>query len=264
MGKVTSADGTTIAFERIGSGPPLVLVDGAMCYRASGPMRPIAEALKDDFTVYTYDRRGRGESTDTKPYAVPREIEDLEALLAEAGGAAAAYAISSGAGLVLRAAAAGVPFTGLVLYEPPYISESDGGAWSKDYTARLTELLAEGRDGDAVALFMMSVGMPADAVAGMRAQPFWPVFEAIAPTLAYDNEVMGDSSVPRDVAAKITVPTLLLDGGDSPDTLRKGAKAAADAVPGALYRTLEGQTHDVSPAALAPAVVEFLSPRRAG
>ena len=259
MSKVTSADGTTIAYERSGSGPPVILVDGAMCYRASGPLRPLAAALNDHFTVYAYDRRGRGGSTDSKPYAVAREIEDLEALVAEAGGEAYVFAISSGAALVLAAAAAGVRFTKLALYEPPFVSETDGGAWSRDYTARLTELLAAGRDGDAVALFMTSVGLPAEAVAGMRTQPFWPLFEGIAPTLAYDNEVMGDSRVPRDVAAKITVPTLLLDGGDSPQLLRTAAKATAGAVPGAGYRTLEGQTHDVAPDALAPVLVAFFT-----
>jgi pimeloyl-ACP methyl ester carboxylesterase len=259
MGRVTSADGTTIAYERSGSGPPVILVDGAMCYRASGPMRPLAEALKDHFTAYAYDRRGRGESSDTKPYAVDREIEDLEALVAEAGGEAYVYGMSSGAALVLAAKAAGVRFTKVALYEPPFVSETDGGTWSRDYTTRLTELLAAGRDGDAVALFMTSVGLPAEAVAGMRTQPFWPLLEGIAPTLAYDNEAMGDSHVPREVAAKVRVPTLLLDGGDSPQLLRTAAKAAADAVPGARYRTLEGQTHDVAPDALAPVLVAFFT-----
>ncbi|HEY6593621.1 MAG TPA: alpha/beta hydrolase [Asanoa sp.] len=259
MSKVTSVDGTTIAYERSGSGPAVILVDGAMCYRASGPLRPLAEALNDHFTVYAYDRRGRGESTDSKPYAVAREIEDLEALVAEAGGEAYVFAISSGAALVLAAAAAGVRFTKLALYEPPFVSETDGGAWSRDYTARLTELLAADRDGDAVALFMTSVGLPAEAVAGMRTQPFWPLFEGIAPTLAYDNEVMGDSRLPRDLAAKVTVPTLLLDGGDSPQLLRTAAKATAGAVSGAGYRTLEGQTHDVAPDALAPVLVAFFT-----
>jgi len=257
MSHVTSTDGTTIAYERSGDGPPLILVDGAMCYRASGPMRPLAAALASDFTVYAYDRRGRGESGDTRPYAVEREIEDLRALVAAAGGAAYAYGISSGGALILAAAATGVDFTKLALYEPPFLSETDGDGWSKAYTAELDDLLAAGRDGDAVALFMSVVGMPAEAVAGMRQQPFWPVFEAIAPTLAYDNTVMGDSSVPRETAARITVPTLLLDGGASPDNLRAAAKAAADAVPDAVYRSLEGQTHDVAPDALAPVLVEF-------
>jgi pimeloyl-ACP methyl ester carboxylesterase len=261
MATVTSADGTTIAFERDGSGPAVILVDGAMCYRASGPMRPLAALLKEDFTVYAYDRRGRGESGDTKPFSVEREIEDLQALIAEAGGEAYVYAISSGAALILAAAAAGAPITRMALYEPPFLTGTGGGAEKKEYTERLREFLDAGRNGDAAALFMTHVGMPAEAVEGMRTQPFWSVFEAIAPTLAYDDEVLGDGAVPRDRAAKIAVPTLLLDGGASPENLRAAAKATADAIPGARYATLEGQTHDVAPAALAPTLVEFFNER---
>lgn len=257
MGKVTSADGTTIAYESRGSGPPVILVDGAMCHRESGPMRGFAAALDEHFTVYAYDRRGRGASGDTPPYAVEREIDDLRALVAEAGGSAYGFGISSGAALLLRAAAAGVGFGRLALFEPPYVSESDGGQWSRSYTPRLTETLSAGRNGDAIELFMTSIGMPAEVVAGMRAQPFWPVFEAVAPTLAYDNAVMGDSSVPRDVAAAVTVPTLVTAGDASPANLRAAAKATADAVPGAVYRELPDQTHDVSAEALGPLLMEF-------
>ncbi|HEV7710692.1 MAG TPA: alpha/beta hydrolase, partial [Asanoa sp.] len=207
MSNVTSTDGTPIAYERGGSGPPLILVDGAMCYRSSGPMRGFAAALRDSFTVYAYDRRGRGESGDTLPFAVEREIDDVRALVTEAGGAAYGFGISSGAALLLRAAADGVGFTRLALYEPPFMSETDGGEWSRDYTARLDETLSAGRNGDAIALFMTSIGMPAEVVAGLRTQPFWPVFEAVAPTLAYDNAVMGDAAVPRAAAASIAVPT---------------------------------------------------------
>src|SRR5258706_12411707 len=152
MQTVISADGTAIAFTRAGSGPALVLVDGAMCYRGMGPLTPLAERLTDHFTVYTYDRRGRGESGDTLPFAVEREIEDLEVLLAHAGGSAHAYGISSGAALVLRAAAAGVPWRRLALFEPPFVGPK------QDYTRELAELLAAGRRGDAVARFMTLVG----------------------------------------------------------------------------------------------------------
>ncbi|MDG4822265.1 alpha/beta hydrolase [Asanoa sp. WMMD1127] len=261
MSKLTSTDGTTIAYERSGSGPPVILVDGAMCYRASGPMRPLAAVLSDHFTVYAYDRRGRGDSGDTAPYAVAREIDDLRALVAEAGGDAYAYGISSGAALLLHAAAAGVAFEKLALFEPPFVSETDGGSWSRDYTERLTRLLSAGRNGDAIELFMTSVGMPAEMVAGMRGQPFWAVFEAVAPTLAYDNAVMGDSSVPRSVAELVRVPTLVAAGGASPDNLRVAAKATADAVPGAVHRELAGQTHDVQPDALGPVLLEFFTGR---
>ncbi len=261
MATVSSADGTAIAYERAGSGPAVVLVDGAMCYRSSGPMRPLAALLKEHFTVYAYDRRGRGESGDTKPFAVAREIEDLRALIAEAGGAAHVYAISSGVALTMAAAAAGAPITRMALYEPPFLAETGGGAGMKEYRGRLHELLDAGRNGDAVALFMTYVGMPPETVDGMRTQPFWPVFEAVAPTLAYDAEVLGDGAVPRDWAAKVAVPTLLLDGGASPDSLRGAAKAAADAIPAARYATLEEQTHDVAPGVLAPVLAEFFSSR---
>ena len=147
MSTVTSADGTTIAYERTGSGPPLILVDGAMCYRAAGPMRPLAALLQEHFTVYAYDRRGRGESSDTLPYAVAREVEDLQALIAQAGGEAYVYAISSGAALALATAAAGPGITKLALYEPPFMAEVEDGARIKEYTERLHELLDAGRDG---------------------------------------------------------------------------------------------------------------------
>ena len=257
MPVVKSADGTTIAYERTGSGPALVLVDGAMCYRAAGPMRPLAALLRDHFTVYTYDRRGRGESTDTTPYALAREVEDLQALIEQAGGEAYVYAISSGAALALATAAAGPWVTKLALYEPPFMTEVEDGARIKEYSERLGELLDAGRKGDAVALFMTNVGIPAEVVAGMRAQPGWSAFEAIAPTLAYDAALLGDGHVPRDLASTITVPALVLAGSAGPQGLRQAAEATADAVPTAGHRTLDGQTHDVAPDALAPVLAEF-------
>lgn len=257
MPTATSADGTLIAYERSGSGPALVLVDGAMCYRAAGPMRPLAALLRDTFTVYTYDRRGRGESSDTLPYAVAREVEDLQALIAQAGGEAFVYAISSGAALALATAAAGPGITKLALYEPPFMAEVEDGTRIKEYTQRLHGLLDAGHDGDAVALFMTNVGVPAQAVAGIRAQPGWAMLEAIAPTLAYDDEVLAGGRVPRDLTSTITVPALVLGGGASPEGLRQAAKATAEALPTAEHRTLDGQTHDVAPDTLAPVLVEF-------
>jgi pimeloyl-ACP methyl ester carboxylesterase len=259
MPTVTSADGTTIGYERTGSGPALVLVDGAMCYRGAGPLRPLAALLSDAFTVLTYDRRGRGESSDTAPYAVAREVEDLAAVIAAAGGEAYVYGISSGAALALAAAAAGCGITGLALYEPPFLTGVDDGARAKEYTERLHELLDAGRGGDAVALFMTHVGVPAQVIAGMRAQPGWATLEAIAPTLAYDDEVLGDGGVPRDLASTVTVAVLVLAGGASPEILRRAAAATADALPTAVHRTLDGQTHDVAPDALAPALIEFFT-----
>ncbi|HEY9522131.1 MAG TPA: alpha/beta fold hydrolase, partial [Thermopolyspora sp.] len=237
--------------------PPLVLVDGAMCYRAAGPMQPLAALLQDSFTVYTYDRRGRGESSDTTPYAVVREVEDLRALVARAGGEAHVCAISSGAALALATAAAGPGIAGLALYEPPFLAEVEDGSRTGEYTERLHELLDDGRRGDAVALFMTNVGIPAQAVAGMRAQPGWAALEAIAPTLAYDDQVLGDGRVPRDLAATIAVPALVLSGSASPQPLQRAAKATAAALPTAEHRTLDGQTHDVVPDVLAPVLMGF-------
>jgi pimeloyl-ACP methyl ester carboxylesterase len=257
MPTVTSTDGTTIAYERTGSGPPLVLVDGAMCYRGAGPMGPLAALLSDTFTVYTYDRRGRGESSDTLPYAVAREVEDLQALIAQSGGEAHVYGISSGAALALATAAAGPGVTRLALYEPPFLAEVEEGARNKEYTERLRELLDAGRKGDAVALFMTHVGLPAEAIAGIRAQPGWARMEAIAPTLAYDDEVLADGRVPRRVASTIRVPALVLSGAASPQRLQAAAQVTAEALPTADHRTLDGQTHDVAPDALAPVLIEF-------
>ena len=259
MPTVVSADGTTIAYERTGSGPALVLVDGAMCHRAGGPMRPLAARLRDSFTVYTYDRRGRGESSDTPPYAVAREIDDLRAVIGAAGGPAYVYGISSGAALALATAATGAGITRLALYEPPFLAEVEDGTRLKEYTERLRELLDAGRRGDAVALFMRHVGLPEPMIAGMRAQPGWTAMEAIAPTLAYDDEILAGSAVPRDLAPRITVPVLFLGGGASPQSLQQAAKVAADAFPTATHRTLDGQTHDVSPDALAPVLIEFFT-----
>lgn len=257
MPTVTSTDGTAIAYEQSGSGPALILVDGAMCYRAAGPMRPLAALLSDAFTVYTYDRRGRGESTDTPPYAVTREVEDLRALVGRAGGDAFVYGISSGAALAMTTAASGPGVAKLAMYEPPYVGEVDGGTRAKEYTADLQALLDAGRRGDAVARFMTNVGMPPEAITGFRASPAFAALEAIAPTLAYDDEILTGGRVPRELAATVTVPALVLAGGASPQPLQQAARAAADALPAAEFRVLDGQTHDVSPDALAPVLLHY-------
>ncbi|HWG65526.1 MAG TPA: alpha/beta fold hydrolase [Streptosporangiaceae bacterium] len=256
MSTAASRDGTTIAFEQVGAGPALILVDGAMCYRAAGPLPALAQALAPAFTVYTYDRRGRGDSGDTPPYAVAREVEDLAALIAESG-PAFAYGISSGAALALEAAASGLPITKVALYEPPFTAEEGDPRAKQDYTKRLTELLSADRRGDAVELFMTLVGMPPALIAGMRTAPVWPVFEAIAQTLAYDDAVLGDGTVPRDRAALVTQPAMVAYGEASPANLRSAAIATADVLSDCQRRGLAGQTHDVDPGALAPILSEF-------
>jgi pimeloyl-ACP methyl ester carboxylesterase len=255
MDQVQSRDGTKIAFDRMGEGPPVVLVDGALSHRRLGPMAGLAEPLAADFTVFTYDRRGRGESGDTPPYAVAREVEDLAAVIEAAGGAAFVFGMSSGAVLALEAAASGLPITRLALYEPPLsVDEPDPG----DFGATLERLVADGRRGDAVAFFLTSAGVPEEAVAGMRAEPTWALWESVAPTLVYDNRVLGDGTVPRERAATLTMPALVASGADSPDFFRAAAEATADAIPGAQHRSLPGQRWgQVEPAALAPVLREF-------
>ena len=258
MPTLTSDDGTIIAYDRIGDGPSIILVDGAMCYRGAGPMDGLAQLLSGSFTVFTYDRRGRGESTDTLPYAVEREVEDLTALIGEAGDEAGVYGMSSGGALALAtAAAAGAGISRLALYEPPFLAESENDGRAEAYTAELNELLDAGDRGGAVALFMARVGVPQRMIDGARSGPGWPRFESIAPTLAYDNRLLAGGHVPRDVTSTITVPALVLSGTASAEGLQEAAKATAAALPNSEHRTLEGQTHDVAPDALAPVLIEF-------
>lgn len=257
MSTVISKDGTSIAYTVSGQGPALILVDGAMCFRAFGPMTPLAAQLASDFTVYTYDRRGRGESGDTLPYAVDREIDDLQALVEAAGGTPFLYGISSGAVLAVAAAARIPAFRKLALYEPPLALDGAMQLGAAEYKAQLTPTLAEGRRGDAIALFMTRVGVPPEVIAGMRQSPAWPIFESVAPTLAYDDAILGDSLVPVQWASAVSIPTLVMDGGASPDYMRQAAHALADAIPNAQYRTLPGQTHEVDPAVIAPELKAF-------
>ena len=259
MPTVTSNDGTTIAYERTGSGPALVLVDGAMCYRAAGPMRPLASLLQEHFTVHTYDRRGRGESTDTLPFAVAREVEDLQAVIGAAGGGPVSTRCPRAVRWPWQAAAVGSGIASLALYETPFTAEAGDDVRIKEYTERLHELLGAGRRGDAVALFMTYVGVPAQAIQGMRTQPAWAMFEAIAATLAYDDAVLAGGIVPRDLTSGLTIPALVLTGGASPESLRRAAVATAEALPTAELRVLDGQTHDVAPAALAPVLIDFFA-----
>jgi pimeloyl-ACP methyl ester carboxylesterase len=260
MSTLTSRDGTTIAFDSSGRGPVVVLVDGALSYRTFGPMAPLAGLLAADLTVFAYDRRGRGESGDTPPYHVAREVEDLAAVIEAVGGSAGVFGMSSGAALALEAAASGLPITRLALYEPPYTVEPGDPEEERAYRAQLDEMLDAGRRGDAVAWFLGNAGVPDEALAGMRADPSWASFEAVAPTLAYDHEVLGDGAVPRSRAGLVTAPTLVAAGADSPDFFHEAAQAVAAAIPGAECRFLEGQSWGrPAAAALAPVLANFFS-----
>lgn len=265
MKKVRSADGTTIVYDQVGSGSVLILVDGALGSQALGFMEPLAALLASHFTVFSYDRRGRGESTDTQPFAVEREIEDIEALINEAGGEAFLYGISSGACLALEATMKlGHKVKKLALYEAPYDSDDGRRQAFRTYRKQLAEALAEGRQGDALGLFMMFVGMPPEHLEGVRQHPMWPLWEAVAHTLAYDAAAMGDDgSVPTEKAARVTVPTLVMDGSASFPFMNTTAVALAKALPSGEQRTLEGQTHEVAASALAPVLVEFFNPKAA-
>jgi pimeloyl-ACP methyl ester carboxylesterase len=263
MRTVTSKDGTRIAFDRTGDGPAVILVDGALQYRAFDQgMAQLADLLGQHFNVFHYDRRGRGDSTDTQPYTVRREIEDIEALINEAGGPAYVFGISSGASLAMEAAVElGGKIKKLVLYEPPYNDDDNARQAWKEYTKGLKDLLAADRRGDAVALFMKYVGATDEQINGVRNTPMWPLFEAVAPTLAYDHiYILGeDASVPVERAAKVGVPTLIMTGGATFPFMHTTAMTLTKAIPSAQYRTLEGQTHEVSPEALAPVLAEFFS-----
>lgn len=261
MPTVTSKDGTTIAFETSGTGPALVLVDGSLVYRAFDQEGPkLATLLSEHFTVYRYDRRGRGESKDTQPYAVIGEIEDIEALIDAAGGEAFLCGFSSGASLALEATIVlSGKVTKLALYELPVNDDEKAQQAWRNYTKNLEAALAEGRNGDAIALFMMLTGAPEEQVEGMRGTPMWQTFEAVAPTLAYDHiAILGEAAaVPTEQAARVTVPTLVMNGSSSFPFMHRSALALADAIPSAQHRVLEGQTHEVKAEALAPVLVEF-------
>jgi pimeloyl-ACP methyl ester carboxylesterase len=211
--RVISKDGTRIAFEMSGQGPAVILVDGALSYRQYRGGRPLAAELAAGFTVYTYDRRGRGESTDTRPYVVEREVEDIEALIDEAGGSVYLYGVSSGAVLALKAAArlGTARVAKLALYQAPLTFGDKARQDFARYTKRMAELLEANKRGDAVAFFMADM-MPAELIERMRYSPEWPIMEALAPTLAYDNAVMGDGSLPVDDTKAATMPVLILDG----------------------------------------------------
>lgn len=262
MGTVTSKDGTTIAFDQSGQGPALILVHGAFMHRALDPQAAqLAELLAPHFTVFHYDRRGRGESGDAQPYAVEREVEDIEALIDEAGGSAFVYGVSSGAALAFEAATQlDGKIKKLALYEAPYNSDDAFRQAWQEYRRQLRELLGADRRGDAAALFLKLVGMPADQLEEMRREPWWAAFDAVAPTLAYDAAVLGeDRSVPIEQAANVPVPTLVMNGSASEAFMYDTAIALAKAMPNAQHRTLEGQTHAVTPEAIAPILVEFFA-----
>ncbi|GAA4516057.1 alpha/beta hydrolase [Actinoallomurus oryzae] len=258
-----SADGTVIAFTAWGEGEPLVIIDGATGHPAINPTNEeVGRLLSGEFRTFAYDRRGRGESTDTAPYAVEREIEDLAALIEVAGAPATVFGWSSGAVLALDAAAAGLPIKRLALFEPPFVVDDSRPPLPADYVERLDAAVADGRPGDAVELFMTAaVGMPAEAVGGMRQGDFWPILEAVAPTIAYDGRIMGTTMsgapLPRDRWAAVTTPTLVMHGTGTYPFIVAGAQALAGLLPAATLRAVEGEQHSAPAGVLAAALRDF-------
>lgn len=250
-----SPDGTPIAYERAGEGPPVILVGGAFCTRETH--RELAGLLAPRFTVFNYDRRGRGASGNTLPYAVGREVEDLAAVVGAAGGTAMLYGLSSGGALALEAAAGGLPVAAVAVYEPPYALEAERRAANVRYGERLAALLAAERRSDAVELFLSRIGMPPAMIEQFRLAPMWPGMEALAHTLAYEHAVLGDAALPVERLASVTVPVLALCGGASPEWMRAPATAIAGAMPDGHALSLPGQTHEFSAQALAPVLAEF-------
>jgi pimeloyl-ACP methyl ester carboxylesterase len=265
-GHVTSKDGTQIAYDCVGSGPTLVLVDGALCHRRFGPSRALAKALAADFTVVTYDRRGRGDSGNVLPWAAAREVEDLGAVIAAVGGSAFVCGVSSGAALALEAANCGLPIKKLALYEAPFIVDAARAAIGPEYLDTLKTLVAQDRRGAAVRHFMKAVQVPAIVVALMHLAPAWSKLKVVAPTLVHDVSLVEPywrgHPLPPERWSSVRVPSLILDGAKSPAWMRNAQRALASVVPGATTGTLPKQTHMVSPTVLAPALAEFFLDRR--
>lgn len=260
---VTSADGTQIAYEVSGQGPALISVDGAMCQRAMGPARGLAEALQDTFTVYAYDRRGRGESgPGGSAYAMDRELEDLRAMIEVAGGHAHLVAESSGAALALEAARQGAAIDRLAVFETPYILDDTHAANDARLGERTQALIDVGKRSDAVKLFMQTVGVPAPFLALMRFMPAWKQMTGVAHTLPNDYAIVlrhqQGKPLPAGYYDTVSCETLVLVGGKSPAYMKNSQTAIAAALPHARLETLPKQTHVVKAAVLAAAVKPFL------
>jgi pimeloyl-ACP methyl ester carboxylesterase len=266
MRKVISKDGTPIAFDQSGQGPALILVAGATATRLDEAK--LSAALAPHFTVFAYDRRGRGDSGDTARYAVEREVEDLDALIAEAGGAVFVFGHSSGAVLALEAARLlSTKISKLAVYEPPFIIDNSRPSVPQDYAPHLIELASSGRRGEAVEYFMTGVGASAEMIAQMRQSPMWPGLERVAHTLAYDATIMESTQTGKPLPLRkwscVRVPTLVMNGTvflgreESHIFLRHGAQELAAILPDAQHRTLEGQDHGPADDVLASALREF-------
>jgi len=260
MQTVVSKDGTKIAYDKSGKGRAVILIGGALMTRESWADLP--KLLAGNFTVYAYDRRGRGDSGDTLPYALDRELEDIDALVTVAGESASLYGISSGGALALEAA---IKLDGktekLAVYEVPYDSSIGGlNAW-REFRAKLKEALDRQDRSEAIVQFLKFVGQPDESIENMKKMPMWQALEALAPTLAYDVEAIGkDRMISAEQLEKMTAPALILDGGASLEHapfMRTTANALAKGIMRAKHTVIEGQGHDVDAKAIAPVLTEF-------
>lgn len=259
MSQITSRDGTTIAYEESGQGAPVLLVDGAMGYREYLGGRPLASELSTDFKVITYDRRGRGQSADTQPYSVEREIEDIDGLIDAIGAPIFLYGTSSGAVLALKAAAKiGDKIAKLAIYEPPISMGSDTKQEHAEFTERMAELIAENKLGEAVTFFLADM-LTAEALEDMKGSPEWKHMESVVHTVAYENAILGDGTLPNEDAAAARMPALVLDGDASFDFMRETAEVLAGIMPNAQRKTLAGQTHRPKPKVIAPVLMTFFN-----
>ncbi len=264
MNSIRSKDGTSLAFDRSGHGPALILVGGLFEQRALDTETAKLAALPtlaEHFTVVHYDRRGRGDSGNTLPFAVEREIEDIEALIDHVGGPAYVFGISSGAALAFEATLRlGSKVRKLALYEPPYNDDPDARRAWVAFSRDLGQALVLGQHTEAVGLFMKLLGVPDDHIVGMHAYPMWPMWEAVAPTMAYDVAALGpEAAVPTERAAGLTIPVLVLSGSESYPFMNTSADTLAGALPQSRHRVLNGQTHEVDVNVLAPVLIEFFN-----
>jgi Alpha/beta hydrolase family len=261
MNHVISADGTRIVYDRLGEGPAVLLIGAGPTDRSAEA--PMAELMAEHFTVYNFDRRGRGESGDNQPYAVDREFEDIQAVIAAAGGSVLCYGTSGGAIIALQGAARGLPITKLALWEPPYILPGTRTPIAADYRDRQWAYRADGRGGDMLELFFTeAVGMPAEMVAGMKAAPFWESMAAgPATALAYDADMVEGFVMPTERLKGVTMPALVVDGTTMP-WISAACEALKGVMPDVTRITLDGQPHNVDAAALAPVVADFFGAKR--
>jgi len=260
---VRSADEVPIACERSGDGPPLIIVDGAIAYREVGPSGKLAKELSHRFTVYRYDRRGRGQSGDAPTYSIQREIDDIQALIEQVGAPTSLLGLSSGAVLALDAANQGLAVTKVVAYEAPFIVDASRTPAPTGYRQQLERLIEDDRRGDAVKLFMGFVGLPRFLIATMPLFPAWKKLKAVAPTLVYDATIMEGTqagrSLPTDRWAAVKLPVLVADGAKSPAWLHRASDAVAAILPNATRRSIDGANHMAQAGRVAPVVASFLA-----